>query len=354
MKQEYTDRMSAYHTQEFQKFLKEKNILDAYQFLHSSSLYLNYALISEQMYHDVVRQNFSQNDRNPFDRTITVLGFHYDVYKLLNKFTLEWVSHMANAVDMLLQYINSALHLRLAYADVKILNVSNAIQSNQALLHAFNSLIHDDAIAYIRAVYNYSKHTLNLYGGSDFFAALNGDRYINIPEFRYRGKEYPSRCISTLFDGYESFVEKYLAVLDCVHSLLNDTPPVPNRYHIGSIVVDGNMRNATDIPFDSDISLYDELDPVSNLVVKVWIENIPLSAGDHIEIFPANHKRTGQSIKYIDSIDVLNGGKKIGTLKLRSADVHKSKKQNKKTLTKDQSIFETSALSYHCYSFEPE
>lgn len=60
------------------------------------------------------------------------------------------------------------------------------------------------------------------------------------------------------------------------------------------------------------------------------------------------------TIKYIDSIDVLNGGKKIGTLKLRSADVHKSKKQNKKTLTKDQSIFETSALSYHCYSFEPE
>lgn len=353
MKQEYTDRMSAYLTQEFQKFLKEKNVLDAYQFLHSSSLYLNYALISEQMYHDVVSQNFSQNDGNPFDYTVTVLGFDYNVYKLLNKLTLEWVSHVSNAVDMLLQYINSALHLRLAYADVKISSVSNAIQSHQMLLHAFNSLIHDDAVAYIRAVYNYSKHTLNLYGGSDFFATLNGDRYINIPEFRYRGKEYPSRCISTLFDGYESFVEKYLAVLDCIENLLNNTPPVPNRYHIGNIVVDGTVYNATDILFDSDISLYDEIDPISHLVTKVWVENISLSTGEHIEIFPANQKRTGQSIKYIDSIDVLSGDKKVGTLKLCSTDVHKPKKQSKKKLTKTQPVFETSVLSYHCYSFEP-
>lgn len=353
MKQECTDRMAAYHTQEFQKFLKEKNVLDAYQFLHSSSLYLNYALISEQMYRDAVGQNFSQNNRNPFDPTVTVLGFRYNIYKLLNKFTLEWVSHVSNAVDMLLQYINSALHLRLAYADVKISNVINAIQSHQALLDAFSRLIHDDTVAYIRAVYNYSKHTLNLYGGSNFFAALNGDRYINIPEFRYRGKEYPSRCISTLFDRYESFVDKYLAVLDCVYSLLNDTPPVPNRYHIGSIVVDGNVCNATDILFDSDISLYDETDPNSQLVTKVWVENILLSAGDHIEIFPANHTRTGQSIKHIDLIDVLNGGKKVGTLKLCSADVHKPQKQ-KNISTKHQPVLETSALSYHCYSFEPE
>lgn len=353
MKQEYTDTMNTYQSQRFQKFLKKKNVLDSYQFLDSSFLYLNYALISEQMYRDIVKQNFSQNGRNPFNYTVTVLGFRYDVYKLLNKLTLEWVSHVSNAVDMLLQYINSALHLRLAYADVKITNVINAIGSHQALLDTFSRLIYDDTVAYIRAVYNYSKHTLNLYGGSDFFDALNGDRYINIPDFRYRGKEYPSRCISTLFDGYESFVDKYLAVLDCVYSLLDDTPPVPNRYHIGSIVVDGNVCNATDILFDSDISLYDETDPNSQLVTKVWVENIPLSAGDHIEIFPANHKRTGQSINYIDSIDVLNGGKKVGTLKLRSTDVHKPQ-NHKKTLSKSQPIFETSALSYHRYSFEPE
>lgn len=356
MRQEHTDKMNSYLQREYQELLKGKNVLDSWQFLHSSYLYLNYAVISEQMYRDVVKQNFSQNGGNPFDCTVTVLGFPYDVYKLLNKLTLEWVSHVSNAIDMLLQYINSALHLRLAYADVKTSNVSNSIKqdypAHQMLLDAFKSLVQDDGVEYIRAVYNYSKHTLNLYGGSDFFEALNGNRYINILDFRYHGKEYPSRCISTLFESYESFIEKYLAVLDSIDNLLNNTPPVPNRYHIGNVVVNGNNDKSVDSPLGSDISLYYEINPSSGIVKRVWIEDIPLSAGDHIEVFPANRKRFGQNMKYIERIAVYKNGEKIGVLKLGSADI-RSRQKRKTNEKKEKALFETSAHSYHRYTFSP-
>lgn len=53
MKQEYTDKMKYYQGKEYENFLREKCVLDARQFLYSSQLYLNYAIITAKLYEDI-------------------------------------------------------------------------------------------------------------------------------------------------------------------------------------------------------------------------------------------------------------------------------------------------------------
>lgn len=46
MKKEYTEKMNSYQDDEYEKFLKDKCVLDAKQYLHSSMLYLHYGITS--------------------------------------------------------------------------------------------------------------------------------------------------------------------------------------------------------------------------------------------------------------------------------------------------------------------
>ena len=57
MKQEYTDKMKYYQGKEYENFLREKCVLDARQFLYSSQLYLNYAIITAKLYEDIGKKN---------------------------------------------------------------------------------------------------------------------------------------------------------------------------------------------------------------------------------------------------------------------------------------------------------
>lgn len=41
------------------------------------------------------------------------MGWNYNAHTILNKLTLEWVSHISNSLDCLLQYINASLNLGL-------------------------------------------------------------------------------------------------------------------------------------------------------------------------------------------------------------------------------------------------
>ena len=52
MLSDYTDRINKYQKQEYEAFLKQKKVLDAWQFLHSSLLYFNYALITQRLFED--------------------------------------------------------------------------------------------------------------------------------------------------------------------------------------------------------------------------------------------------------------------------------------------------------------
>ena len=85
MKQEYTDKMNYYNGKEYEKFLREKCVLDAYQFLYSSQLYLNYALITAKLYSDIGKKTINESEKNPFYYKVEVLGGNYDVHKILNK-----------------------------------------------------------------------------------------------------------------------------------------------------------------------------------------------------------------------------------------------------------------------------
>lgn len=58
MKQEYTDKMKYYQGKEYENFLREKCVLDARQFLYSSQLYLNYAIITAKLYEDIGEKEY--------------------------------------------------------------------------------------------------------------------------------------------------------------------------------------------------------------------------------------------------------------------------------------------------------
>lgn len=315
MKQEYTQRMKAYDTKEYQLFLKEKCVLDAYQFLHSSGLYLNYALITKQMYEDVIKSNFAQNDGALFDFTVEILGFHYDVYKVLNKMALEWISHISNAVDCLLQYINAALDLRLERAEVTKSTIKEKLRKKHGQTWAaLNTLQADSTVSYIRDAYNYSKHTINLYGGSDFFAAFEKKRYINFPAFRHKKKAHPPKSISELFDYYENFIKLYLDVLDSVNTELTNTSPTKDRFHIGTLIIDGHPCGISDLALQTDIALYSSTDSTTGRVKQNWLQDMCLSDGEYIEIFSPVYKTSGQCMNYYKSIDVVNNGVLVGYL----------------------------------------
>ena len=80
--------------------MREKCVLDARQFLYSSQLYLNYAIITAKLYEDIGKKNISEGEKNPFYNSVEVLGWNYNAHTILNKLTLEWVSHISNSLDL--------------------------------------------------------------------------------------------------------------------------------------------------------------------------------------------------------------------------------------------------------------
>ena len=116
MKQEYTDKMNYYNGKEYEKFLREKCVLDAYQFLYS------------------------------FYYKVEVLGGNYDVHKILNKLTLEWVSHISNSLDCLLQYINAALNLGLKQKAVTERNIYIKLKHDSQIYSCVKNLWEDEIV----------------------------------------------------------------------------------------------------------------------------------------------------------------------------------------------------------------
>lgn len=251
MKQEYTDKMKAYQRPEYEAFLKEKCVLDAKQFLKSSMIYLNYALMTAKLYDDVGKKNIAESNKDPFYNVVEVLGWHYDAHTLLNKLTLEWVSHISNSLDCLLQYINAALHLGLPIKSVSEIRLLDTVSSFPSVKDAMESLWNDETFNYIRSVYNFSKHTLDLYGGSTLLDVLNGKRDIHIPDFKYRDTVYKEKSTGELINYYETFIGKYINLMDAVDLALQKSLPISNRYHITKMIIDGcplgEIKNDTDL-----------------------------------------------------------------------------------------------------------
>lgn len=158
MKQEYTDKMKFYQQPEYESFLNEKYVLDARQFLHSSMLYLNYALKTAKLYEDVGKKNVTESNKNPMYNIVELLGWHYNAEILLNKLTLEWISHISNSLDCLLQYINSALCLGLPHGDVGIKRLEEKLCNYLSIKNAVNALWNDDMVKYIRSAYKANIH----------------------------------------------------------------------------------------------------------------------------------------------------------------------------------------------------
>lgn len=152
MKQEYTDKMKYYQGKEYEKFLREKCVLDARQFLYSSQLYLNYAIITAKLYEDIGKKNISEGEKNPFYNRVEVLGWNYNAHTILNKLTLEWVSHISNSLDCLLQYINAALNLGLKHKDVKIEKIYKALERFPQIKSCVKGLWEDEIVYYIRSI----------------------------------------------------------------------------------------------------------------------------------------------------------------------------------------------------------
>lgn len=330
MKQEYTDKMNYYQSKDYESLLKSKNILDAKQFLHTSMLYLNYAIITAKLYQDAGEKTISENPDNPFYNSVNILGWNYNAHTFLNKCAFEWFSHISNSLDCLLQYINSALNLGLPTKSVGYKNIIGKIRNIRNVEAVINNLWADQTVIHIQSICNYCKHTLELYGSSSFTDILGKQRDIRIPAFRYRGNMYPEKAVSSFLNFYEDFIGLYLDILDCIDLIVKQSAPVPNRYYIDAVKIGDHLLGERSLP--QSIILYANFKEDGEHIEKYWIENPPFSLTGEIEIMQSRRKNIGQHLGKIDIIEVKNINQTIGYLKLQS--------------TVDNSI-----LEYHKYSF---
>ena len=303
MKQEYTDKMNYYNGKEYEKFLREKCVLDAYQFLYSSQLYLNYALITAKLYSDIGKKTINESEKNPFYYKVEVLGGNYDVHKILNKLTLEWVSHISNSLDCLLQYINAALNLGLKQKAVTERNIYIKLKHDSQIYSCVKNLWEDEIVCYIRSVYNYGKHTLALYGSSSFADLISGQRDICIPDFKFRSNIYKSKRTSELIGYYENFIGLYIDVMECVDSKIIKSEPVCNRLHVGKMIINGQAMG--ECKNKRDIALYAKYDSDGEHIKKYWVEDIKFENDSHVEIMLSPSKTIGQHFDEITLIEVI-------------------------------------------------
>lgn len=265
--------------------------------------------------------------------SIELIGYHYDAHILLNKLTLEWTSHISNFLDCLLQYINSALCLRLQHKEVTLYKIIDELCNYPLIKNAVNSLWYDDIVNYIRSVYNFSKHTLDLYGPSSLMDVINGQRDIHIPQFKFRKNIYESKTTNELIAYYETFIGKYISVIDSIDTILHNIPPISNRFHICQMIIDNATLGANATALD--IVLNAEFDADGEHIKRFWIENLQASINNDIEIMPPYSKSIGQQLGGIETIEVINDGNKIGELRT------------------DLSKIDSSVLAYHKYKYYP-
>jgi len=339
MKPEYTAKMLSYQDEAHQKLLKDKCVLDAWQFLHSSLVYLRYALITEQLYKDAGKKAVADSNGNPTSNRVEIMGFGYETNYILNKFSMEWIVHISNAMDCLLQYVNASLNLGLKVKNVYFDAVIKQLNSKnfQQIVSALNNMYREKHNEYIRAAYNYSKHTGNIFGCSNLLEHQNGRYKITFPEFRYRGEDYDSTEIDSLIGNYENFIGEYIDVLDVVDAQLKVSSPVNNRLHITELIVDGHsMGKKIDIT-DITLSIQSAVDGVH--IARCWIDNPSFSLTQEVQIFPVHHKIYGQHMGFIKKIEIVQNGSKLGYLELKS-DTNTNK-----------AMLDTSVLSYHKYNF---
>ena len=331
MKQEYAEKMKYYQEKEHENFLREKCVLDAHQFLYSSHLYLNYAIITAKLYEDIGKKNISESKKNPFYNGVEVLGWHYNAHTILNKLTLEWVSHISNSLDCLLQYINASLNLGLKHKAVTEGNIYRKLEKVPQINSCVKRLWEDEIVCYVRSVYNYGKHTLNLYGSSLFTDVISGQRDICIPDFKYRNNIYTSKSTSELIGYYENFIGLYIDVMDCIDSALKNSSPVCNRYHVGKWVIDGQAMGVCQN--EQDIVLYAEFASDNIHIKKYWVEDMEFENDKDIEIMLSPSKTIGQHFDGITLIEVIINKDKVGELHM------------------DSDCLENSVLRYHKYKY---
>lgn len=316
MKQEYTDKMKFYQGKEYENFLRKKCVLDARQFLYSSQLYLNYALITAKLYEDIGKKNISESERNPFYNRVEVLGWNYNAHTILNKLTLEWVSHISNSLDCLLQYINASLNLGLKHKSVTAGNISKNLEEFPQINCCVKTLWQNEMVCYIRSVYNYGKHTLDLYGGSSFTDVISGQRDICIPDFKYCNNIYKSKSTSELIGYYENFLGLYIDVMESIDSALQKSEPICNRYHVGKMIIDGHAMGMCENK--QDIVLYAEFDSDGIHIKKYWVEDLQLETDSDVEIMLPHSKTIGQHFDGITMIEVVINKNKVGELHMNS------------------------------------
>jgi len=312
MKQEYTDRMKEYQQDTQQQLLKSKNVLDAWQYLYSSILHLNYAVITAKLYEDVGKENIRESNQSPFYNGVKILNWNYNAHTFLNKLAAEWVSHISNVLDCLLQYINASLNLGITVNSVGAKSIASKI-TESALLNKCNDLWKDDKVMHILSINNYSKHTLTFYGNSSFTDVINEQRDIKIPSFRYRSHEYSEISVNELMDGYEEFIGKYLDVLDAINDIVSNSAPVSNRYYVDGVRIDGKLLGT-----DNALVLLMDFQEDGIHVKNYRFEDVSFAMNGTVEIMLNRSKNTGQHLGYIQTIQVYKEGIHVANLDMVS------------------------------------
>lgn len=331
MEKEYENRIEFYKSKDFKNFLSEKNVLDSWQYLRHSMLCLNYALLTQKMYSDASNQARDEGTKRIFHKVIDIMNSPYEDQKILNKFMLEWFCHISNSMDCLLQYINAALVLGVEIRCVCEKSVSEKLEEYSAIKSSFESFWFNPMTKHIRAIYNYSKHTMELYGNLDYDSLIaNGQHDIVIPTFIYKKKKFEAKSTDEFFAYYEEFLQLYASLLDCIYEHLRNVSPVQNRWFFKALNVnESEDYDAMNEP--NGITLFVRTKPDSDIIQNYYVKDPPFINKKVVEVMPPIHKHQGQYPIKIKTIDILCSETKIGYMELSPES------------------YDNSALSYHKY-----
>lgn len=333
MEKECENRIEFYKSKDFKNFLAEKNVLDSWQYLRHSMLCLDYALSTQRMYSGASNQARDEGTKRTFHKLIDIMGSPYEIQKTLNKFMLEWFCHISNSMDCLLQYINAALVLEVETRYVCEKNVSEKLVEYSAIKSSFKRFWHNPMAKHIRAIYNYSKHTMELYGKLDYDSLIaNGQHDIVIPTFIYKKEKFEARSTDEFFAYYEEFLQLYVSLLDCIYEHIRNVSPVQNRWVFNATLNVNENENYDAINVPNGITLFVRTKPDSAIIQNYYIKDPPFINKKVVEVMPITHDSQNQYPIKIKSIDILCSGTKIGYMELSPESC------------------DNSALSYHKYN----
>lgn len=258
---------------ELQKLLKEKYIIDSYQFLSTCEFKIFSSEISYKALTNICVEQFNKFDtqreelfKNAFETgmgtikaeedEIDYFGVKVNRDVLIDKLTIEIFSTLHSFFDTYAQLLNSALFANksLKIKDVSFTKVIDNLDSFPEYTGTFISLLksvkQSSEFTFITDINNIVKHRFQIYTQTKF-NLFDGNKNLIIPKFRKGNNVYTEKelldIIKDCFDYCKNLLKEFVLFVESYFSL-HDNNYVSNRvYNPKTQLVFDNKEDAKNL-----------------------------------------------------------------------------------------------------------